>query len=170
MIHLIKMFWDICALKAAPQDLPASSFLLGLALLAYFVTGVVVAAVQWPLSQAVPAALLDTGFVAVLCRILLWTRMLSGRFVQTLTAMAGSGTVMTLIAVPLVMWQSFVGVTDATAPTLPTWLLMIWMVWNVVVVGHILRHALSTFLAVGIGLAVVYGYLTFELMRIFLPH
>ena len=169
MIQLIKMFWDICAVKAAPQDLPVSSFLLGLALLAYLVTGAVVAAFQWPLAQAIPAALLDTVFLTVLSRVLLWARMLSGRFVQTLTALAGSGAVMTVIALPLVLWQSFVGVTDANAPTLPSWLLMIWMIWNVVVVGHILRHALSTVLPLGIGLAAVYAYITFQLMRIFLP-
>ena len=63
MIQLIKIFWDICAVKAAPQDLPTSSFLLGLALLAYFVTGTVVAAFQWPLSQAILAAFLDTVFL-----------------------------------------------------------------------------------------------------------
>ena len=170
MIQLIKVFWDICAVKAAPQDLPASSFLLGLALSAYLVTGGVVAAFQWPLSQAILAAFLDTVFLTVLSRVLLWARMLSGRFVQTLTALAGSGAVMTVIALPLVMWQSFVGVTDANAPTLPSWLLMIWMIWNVVVVGHILRHALSTVLPLGIGLAAVYAYITFQLMRIFLPN
>ena len=170
MIQLIKVFWDICAVKAAPQDLPASSFLLGLALLAYLVTGAVVAAFQWPLSQAILAAFLDTVFLTVLSRVLLWARMLSGRFVQTLTALAGCGAVMTVIALPLVMWQSFVGVTDANAPTLPSWLLMIWMIWNVVVVGHILRHALSTVLPLGIGLAAVYAYITFQLMRIFLPN
>ena len=164
------MFWGICAVKAAPQDLPASSFLLGLALLAYLVTGVVVAAFQWPLSQAILAAFLDTVFLTVLSRVLLWARMLSGRFVQTLTALAGSGAVMTVIALPLVMWQSLVGATDANAPTLPSWLLMIWMIWNVVVVGHILRHALSTVLPLGIGLAAVYAYITFQLMRIFLPN
>ena len=170
MIQLIKMFWDICAVKAAPQDLPVSSFLLGLALLAYLVTGAVVAAFQWPLSQAILAAFLDTVFLTVLSRVLLWARMLSGRFVQTLTALAGCGAVMTVIALPLVMWQSFVGVTDANAPTLPSWLLMIWMIWNVVVVGHILRHALSTVLPLGIGLAAVYAYISFQLMRIFLPN
>jgi hypothetical protein len=164
------MFWDICAVKAAPQDLPASSFLLGLALLAYLVTGAVVATFQWPLSQAILAAVLDTVFLTVLSRVLLWARMLSGRFVQTLTALAGSGAVMTVIALPLVMWQSLVGATDANAPTLPSWLLMIWMIWNVVVVGHILRHALSTVLPLGIGLAAVYAYITFQLMRIFLPN
>ena len=56
VIQLVKIFWDICALKAAPQDLPASTFLLGLVLLAYFITGVIVAAFQWPLSQALLAA------------------------------------------------------------------------------------------------------------------
>jgi len=170
VIQLIKVFWDICAIKAAPQDLPASSFLLGLALSGYLVTGAVVAAFQWPLSQAILAAFLDTIFLTVLSRVLLWARMLSGRFVQTLTALAGSGAVMTVIALPLVMWQGFVGVTDANVPTLPSWLLMIWMIWNVVVVGHILRHALSTVLPLGIGLAAVYAYITFQLMRIFLPN
>jgi hypothetical protein len=170
LIQLIKLFWDICAVKAGPQDLPASSFLLGLAVLAYFVTGASVAAFQWPLSQAVLAALLDTVFLTILSRVLLWARMLSGRFVQTLTALAGCGAMMTVIAIPLVMWQTLVGVTDANAPTLPSWLLMIWMVWNVVVVGHIIRHALSTVLPLGIGLAAVYAYITFQLMRIFLPN
>ena len=169
MIHILKAFWDICILKTAPQDLPSSTFLLGVTVAAYFVTGALVAALQWPLSQAVLAAFLDTVFLTVLCRVLLWARMLSGRFVQTLTALAGSGAVMTLIAMPLVLWQTLVGVTDANAPTLPSWLLMIWMIWNVVVVGHILRHALSTVLPLGIGLAAVYAFITFQLMRIFLP-
>lgn len=169
MIQFIKAFWDICILKAAPQDIPASSFLLGLVLLVYFVSGAAVAALQWPLTQAVLAAFLDTVFLTVICRVLLWARMLSSRFVQTLTALAGSGTVMTVVALPLVLWQTVVGVTDANVPTLPSWLLMIWMVWNMVVVGHILRHALSTVLALGIGLAAVYAYITFQLMRIFLP-
>jgi hypothetical protein len=169
VIHILKAFWEICILKAAPQDLPASTFLLAVTVAAYFAAGAVVAALQWPLSQAVLAAFLDTVFLTVLCRVLLWARMLSGRFVQTLTAMAGSGAVMTLIALPLVFWQTIVGVTDANAPTLPSWLLMIWMVWNMVVVGHILRHALSTVLPLGIGLAAVYAYITFQLMRIFLP-
>ena len=170
MIQLVKLFWDICALKAAPQDLPASSFLLMLVLAAYFVTGAVVAAFQWPLSQALVAALLDTVFLTIISRVLLWARMLSARFIQTLTALAGSGAVMTLIALPLVLWQGLVGVTDVDVPTLPSWLLMVWMIWNVVVVGHILRHALSTVLPLGIVLAAVYAYITFQLMRIFLPN
>ncbi len=171
MFHLIRIFWDICAIKAGPQDLPTSNFLLGLTLLAYFITGSIVAVLQWPVSQAVLAAFLDTAFLALVSRALLWSRMLSARFVQTLTALAGSGALMTVIAMPLVLWQGWVGMTEANAaPTLPTWLLMIWMVWNVVVVGSIIRHALSTILPLGMGLAAAYVYITFQLMRIILPH
>lgn len=164
------MFWDICAVKSGPQDLPASTFLMGLTLAAYFVTGAVVAVLQWPVSQALVAALLDTAFLALLSRVLLWTRLLSSRFVQTLTALAGCGALMSVIAMPLVLWQTWVGVTDANIPTLPTWLLMIWIVWNIVVVGNIIRHALSTVLPLGIGLAAVYAFITFQLMRIVLPN
>jgi len=170
VLQLIKVFWDICVLKAAPQDLPASAFLLGLTLSAYFATGVLVASFQWSVTQAVFAALLDTVLLTVLSSLLLWARQLSARIHQTLTALVGSGAVMALIAVPLVMWQKLVNVTDNGIPTLPSWLLLIWMVWNVVVVGHILRHALSTLFALGIGLAAVYAYISFQLMRILFPN
>ena len=166
VIQLIKVFWDICILKAAPQDLPASTFLLALALAAYFATGVLVASFQWSISQAIFAALLDTVLLSVLSGAVLWARQLSARYLQSLTALTGSGAVMAVAAVPLVMWQSLVGVADSGVPTLPSWLLLIWTVWNVVVVGHILRHALSTLFVLGVGLAAVYAYITFQLMKI----
>jgi hypothetical protein len=169
-MQLIKVFWDICTLKAAPQDLPPSPLLLGLALLLYFATGVLVAALQWSVYQAVFAALLDTVLLTALSSVVLWARQLSARILQSLTALAGSGAVMAVIAVPLVMWQAWVGVADNGVPTLPSWLLLIWMGWNVVVVGHILRHALSTLFALGIGLAAVYAYISFKMMRILFPN
>ena len=166
VMQLIKVFWDICILKAAPQDLPASNFLLALTLSAYFATGVLVASFQWSITEAILAALLDTVLLSILSGAVLWARQLSARYLQTLTALTGSGAVMAIVAVPLVMWQSLVGAADGNVPTLPSWLLLIWTVWNVVVVGHILRHALSTLFALGLGLAAVYAYITFQLMKI----
>lgn len=170
LIQLIKFFWGLCILKAAPQDLPASDFLLGLMLLAYFLTSMVVAVLQWPLPQAMLAALLDTTLLSVLCFVLLWARLLSARFLQTLTALAGSGALLGWIAVPVIAWQKVTGTVLAGLAIVPSFLLWMWMIWNVVVVGHILRHALSTTFALGVGLAGVYAYITFQLIRIFLPH
>lgn len=169
MIQLVTFFWGLCMLKTAPQDLPASPFLLGLTLLAYFVMSMLVSVLQWPIPQAVLTALLDTLLLTILCYALLWARLFGGRFLQTLTALAGSGALLGMIAVPLILWQKQAGAPANGIAGLPSLLLLIWTAWNVVVVGHILRHALSTLFALGIGLAGVYAYITFQLIRIFLP-
>ena len=169
-MQLITFFWGLCTLKTAPQDLPASSFLLGLVLPVYFATSLVVAMLQWPVSTAILAALLDTALLTMLTRLLLWVRLLSGRFLQTLTALAGSGALLAVLAVPLVLWQQQAGAAADGIAALPSVLLLLWTGWNVVVVGHILRHALSTLLALGIGLAAVYAYISFQLMRILFPN
>jgi hypothetical protein len=167
MIRLIQAAWDLCILKIGPQDLPTSPALLSLALLAYFITGAAVALLQWSSPQALLAALLDTVLFTVLCYVLLWTRMLGNRFTQTMTALAGSGSLLALIAVPLVYWQKQLGLPANGALTFPALLLFVWSCWNISVVGHILRHALSTAFALGLGLAVVYAYILLQLFRIF---
>ena len=130
----------------------------------------VVAVLQWPIPQAVLAALLDTLLLSVLCYVLLWARLLGQRFIQTLTALAGSGAMLGWFTVPLILWQKQVVMPATGIAVLPSILLLLWMGWNVVVVGHILRHALSTAFVLGVGLAGAYAYITFQLIRIFLPH
>ncbi len=170
MIQLIKFFWDLCMLKAQPQDLPASTFILKMVLLGYFMMSMVVAVLQWPLPFAALAALLDTVLLSILCFVLLWARMLSARFTQTLTALAGSGAMLGMVAVPLIVWQQKMGAPGEGLATIPAALLLVWTGWNVTVMGHILRHALSTAFVLGLGLAAVYAYITLQLVRIFLPH
>ena len=170
MIKLVQYFWGLCTLKNAPQDLPASQALLSMTLLAYFLSGTVVSVLQWSVPKAVLAAALDTLLFAILCYVLLWARMLTNRFVQTMTAMAGSTTLLALIAAPLVFWQRQIGALESGVVTFPTLLLLAWAGWNVAVVGNIIRHALSTAFALGIALAAVYTYITLQLIRIFFPH
>ena len=167
MIQLLRTFWGMCTMKIAPQDLPASTVLLSLSLLAYFVTGAIVALLQWSTPQALLAAMLDTVLFTILCYVVLWTRMLSNRFIQTMTALAGSCSLLALIAAPLVYWQKSLGIPDNGAITFPAVLLFAWTGWNISVVGHILRHALSTAFALGLGLAAAYTYIILQLIRIF---
>lgn len=49
---------------------------------------------------------------------------------------------------------------------LPTLLLLALLFWNLVVVGHILRHALSTNLGMGAVLATVYMYVSLSIIKI----
>jgi uncharacterized membrane protein len=166
VIKFMQFFWGLCTLKTAPQDLPASPALLGVTLLAYLLSGIVVAVLQWSVPKAVLAAMLDTVLFTLLCYVLLWARLLDNRFPQTMTALAGSCALLTLIAAPLVFWQKQVAAPGDSIASFPTLLLLVWTGWNVSVVGHILRHALSTAFALGIGLAAVYTYITLQLMRI----
>lgn len=169
VIRFIKMFWDLCMLKAQPQDLPTSTFLLGITLMSYFLTGIAVAALQWPLPFAFFIASLDAALISILCYVLLWARMFSVRFTQTLTALTGSGTLLGIFAIPLIVWQQQMGAPSEGLATIPAALLLVWMAWNITVMGHILRHALSTAFFLGLGLAALYAYITLQLIRAFLP-
>lgn len=166
MIRLIQAFWRLCTFKMAPQDIPASNTLLTLTVAGYYFTGAIVLLLQWPAPQALLAALLDTVLFTVLCYVLLWSRTLGNRFTQTMTALAGSCSLLALIAVPLVYWQVQIGSTAEGAVSLPALLLFAWTGWNISVVGHVLRHALSTAYVLGLGLAAVYAYIILQLVRI----
>jgi len=169
MSRLIQTFWGLCLLKIAPQDLPASTVLLALSLFTYFVTGLVVALLQWSPRAALLASLLDTVMFTSLCYLLLWARRLGSRFTQTMTALAGSCSLLALIATPLVYWQKQLALSAGDVLSFPALLLFAWTGWNISVVGHILRHALSTAFLLGLGLAVLYTYIILQLIRILIP-
>lgn len=166
MLPLLNQFWGICLLRVAPQDLPASRSLMGVSLLCYFAVSLAVAWIQLGTHLTLPAALLDTAFLAAVTGVVLWVRSYLHRYTQTFTALAGSGALLGLVALPILAWQKQVGAGPDAGFTLPGLLLLLWTAWNIVVVGHVLRHALSTMFAVGIVVAVVYMHLAFQLARV----
>lgn len=168
MIRLLLRFLDICLLRLSPQDLPASSFLLGLSLLMYAALAFGTALLSLPLLPAFMLALIDAGLIAGLLWILLWIRDMLNRLPQTLSALYGAGAAMQLIALPLVLWQS--ASVSAPAQGLGALLLWIWLLWHLLVVGHVLRHAVSTILPLGMLLALLYVFVSFSVTRsVFFP-
>lgn len=165
MLFNLKAFWEICILQRAPQDLPSSRGLMYVSLLAYFAISLISGWLQLPPPIPLPAALLDTALLVVFIRAMLWVRTLDARFVQTLTAMAGAGALMGLVVLPLLYWQQQSGGGTEAGFTLPAFLLLLWLAWSVVVIGNVLRHALSTLFFIGIALAVIYMHFSFQLMR-----
>lgn len=163
MLPLVKQFWGICLLRVAPQDLPASHALMTLAGVCYFAVSLAIGGIQLEPAKVFPAALLDIAFLAVVTGVILWVGSFLPRYTQTFTALAGCGALLGLIAMPVLVWQQRVGAGAESGMTLPGLLLLLWSAWNIVVIGHIWRHALSAMLAVGIVLAVVYMYLAFKL-------
>lgn len=151
---------NICLLRAAPQDLPTSSALSGIAVFCYYVADVGAALAWVPLDRAWLAAAVDT---LLLCALAQWALKLSRRperTQQTLMALAGCGAVFALVTASI----------DAVVPggasslyvTLPA------LFWLLAVYGHILRHALEVPYVAGIAATGVYLFLSLIVVGPFL--
>ena len=149
LFKLLKTFINLCLLRANPQDLPAAPVLTVGALLAYMLVSVGLSAPDLGLGRAASWAVLDTLVLAILTHSALLIRRFPERLYQTLTALMGSSALLGLAAWPLINSQNTV-------------LQIVLLLWNLAVVAHILRHALSVPLA--LGFIVSFGYFTLELM------
>lgn len=153
MRALIRLFVDLCLLKAGPQDVPASAFLSGLVLATYLVSGFIILFIQAPLVTALGHVALGTLVMVGFLQVLLNIRDLSARFQQTLAAVLGSGTVLNVLALPVTVW--FVD-SRMDNEVNASWIILFAMVlWSLVIFGHIIRHALGLALGAGILLGVL---------------
>ncbi len=165
MGSLVYFFVEPCLLRKAPQDLPASSALLGIALAADLLAGMLL---SHSAGISVGVGLAQTLVDVVLMLSLLygglnWTRH-SARFVQAATALLGSGALLGVLAtVPLGLLPS-----DPQAQGSPGLsILFLGLIgWGVLVTGHIVRHAFELSLAQGLAVAVIYNFLVYWLVDV----
>ena len=155
---LLDPFIQICLLRKGPQDLPHSRRLLYLALGLYALSGVVLARAYLPMLQSVALGLSDTLLLTLMTGSLLYLQRQQARLVQTLAALAGTGFVIGVTALVPTWWSALVHAGGGEAD-LPALLLLAVVVWSLVVMGHVLRHALSAPLFVGLLVAVVFYWL-----------
>ena len=168
MLQLIRAWFDICLFRKGPQDLPASGFLSGLSLACYVLVSFLVASASSGIVAGVQLAALDVLLLIVFVSVLLYLQTKTERLGQTLSAMAGSGSLMGLFAVPLVLLVDPGLPADQLSPLLTgSWLSL--LVWNIFVMAHIMRHALSTSFAVGLGAAVLYALVSMQIVATLFP-
>ena len=171
MLALLNYFWDLCLLRAKPQDAPASYMLLLLTLLANLMAGALVLgdAFNGPLS-AFTVALADNLLLMGFLWLLLSWRAWTCRFLQVATALLGSGVLMTLISFPLQLALNNAPQQSAVAVWAGLSLLLL-LVWIHLVMGHILRHALEVVFAGGILLALLFNFVSTLLVQgLFIGH
>ena len=162
MMRLLAQFWRLCLLRANPQDLPASVTLELLALAAYVGVGTLDANVQLALWNAFLASAVDAFVLVALTHIALWIRDVPGRAVQTITALAGAGAVLGLIAFPIL---GALHSDEGALVVLQGLLWLLFVSWQILVYGHILRHALDLPLLAGVMVSLVYFYISFKVMN-----
>ena len=168
MSRLILIWFDICLLRAGPQDLPASRELLGLSLASYTLVSFLLSLPGYPLITAGQLALADVTLLVVFGTTALYASGKMARLTQTLTALSGSGTLLGLFALPVIQLISsgqVAGQSSLLASVL--WLLLFG--WNLVVVAHIMRHALSVNFPVATGIAMLYTLVAMQIINALFP-
>lgn len=156
----LKILIGICLLRAAPQDLPASRGAMFAALVAYAAAGLLGVLDVLTFENAVLATAVDTLLLAAATHLVLQWRHLENRLTQTLTALAGGGALLSLLA-----WGA-----AGLAPQAfqPEWIWAVFLVWYTLVFGHVLRHALSITLAAGVAASLLYLFFSIGVTGLFM--
>jgi len=161
--QLLKIFVDICLFRAKPEQLPYSYFLMMLCIIAYMVSGMAVSLINQSVSKAVLIVVVDTVMMLSFIYVGLWIRSFLNRARKTITAIAGTGTLFTIIGLPLMMALNNQPKDQSSIFSV---LILIVVIWNVAVVGHILRSALSMPSWVGVTIALMYFYVSINVLSV----
>lgn len=168
MLRLITIWLDLCLLRLGPQDIPASRVLLVLSLAAYVLVSFVLSVPGYPSAVALRLAGVDLLLLVVFASVPLYLLDKTARIGQTLTALAGSGALLGLLALPVIR-VLFEGQDSSEVPPFAA---MVWLIlfgWSLLVVAHIMRHALSVAFAVGLGVAVLYTLVAMQVIGTLFP-
>jgi len=162
MNPLFKAFLDLCLFRAGPQDLPTSIWLRNATLVGYFLVSAALSISVAPELSSLLAALLDTLLLALLVVGSLGLVSKRERINQTLTAIYGSGILFNLAIAPLAI--IYLSMDKQAGPLLATGITALGL-WNLAVLGNILRHALNLPLLAGMAIAITYLALSSLLVR-----
>ncbi len=161
MKALINYFFDLCLLRVNPQDLPASQALLSITFICNVLVGLLLIGDVRPHPIA---ALFESFLGATLLLGTLWLmlslRKMRGRFTQSATALMGSGLLLSLIALPLLVLAD----NSQNEPNLAGVLLLLLVMWSLIVLGHIVRHTFTLPLSSAIGVSLLYTIFSYIVM------
>jgi hypothetical protein len=123
---------------------------------------------SYPFTSGLLLAVVDLGLLVIFVWSLLFLQHKTARINQTLSALAGSGSLMGVIALPLLL---IIGPGTVTEPV-PVLLVSLWLLlllWNLFVMAHIIRHALSSSFAIGFGISLLYALLSMQVINTLFP-
>jgi hypothetical protein len=163
MAGLVKSLADIALLRGDPSGLPSSGASVAVFVLAYAVADVVVAStgsIQPVLARTAVDLALTLPFFWLLLAITRRTH----RFPQTVNAALGVYVLLAPVIILLLLSRDAAR-TSSTLDLLVTASFTAFMIWYLLIVGHILRSALDTGLVTGFAIAVTWLVVTVAISR-----
>jgi hypothetical protein len=163
MIKLFTLFLEICAFKKGPQDVPAAKALLQLLAILYMAISFLVLILNMDAATALMQSIVETLLVLGFPWLLLNLARKPARYLQTVTALLGCDILISLCALPAL---SSLSVEPTPLGLAAVFMLMI---WNWLVTGYIFKHALSQPFLFGIGVALLYFLLSYQVIGALFP-
>ena len=157
-----------CMLRRAPQADPVSKTALGWSLVAYLTMDLLQARTSSDWSTSLGMTTLDTLIMILFSWSVLRLTKKTARYMQTLTALAGTGVVLGLVGLPLIQQAAQAHLDEGPAGTLVLGWLML-LVWSISVQAHIYRHALSMRYGAGLLVAGLQMILVISLLETLFP-
>jgi len=160
MFSWLQFFFRLCLLKVAPQEAPSTQFVQSISFFAFWLSSSLFFLLLQNFTVSVILGLIQVLLISFLLQLGLWITNTPERSVQARTALFGSGATLLFILVPVLSWLiqmnsetnyifSLVGVFA--------------MIWSILVLGNILHHTFDIQKLAGIGIAIVYIFMTFAI-------
>ena len=157
-----------CLLRRAPQADPVSKTALGWSLVAYLTMDLLQARTSSDWQTSLGMTTLDTLIMILFSWSVLRLTNKTARYMQTLTALAGTGAVLGLVGLPLIRQAAQAHIDEGPAGALVLGWLML-LVWSISVQAHIYRHALSMRYGAGLLVAGAQMVLVISLLETLFP-
>jgi hypothetical protein len=155
-------------LRTGPQNLPVSSFLLMLALGAHTIMSIAGFMFLLPATDAIFAGIIGTALLCTLTYVVLYIQRRQTRVIQTLTALAGAITLLDAVGLPFASWLKSTHDAGLNAGA-PMFIFIILTGWQLTVQGHILRHAMSTPLMLGLMVSMFFFTISVTVLQSLFP-
>ena len=165
MIRWLKFYSELCFLKVAPQDAPSSSNAYYISVVSYFLVGAFVISVNQSMLTGLFLSGIQTALLMFLANLVLWIKKTPERYHQTMTALCSTGAIIGLIALPIMSYIATSGTAGVDSDSLSfgflVWLVLI--LWETIVIAHILKHSMDIPMIAGLSASFVYMYLSFAI-------
>jgi len=168
LIRLVLIFVEIALHRSGPDALPESRFLFGLLLTIYFVVGVAAALILRPFTVAIGIVAFDTALYLGVVWLLLALYKVSNRYLQTASALLGTGIIMTLAQIPIFATADFDN-AEVTLTSGGVVLFLLSLVWSLDIAAFVLSRALQLSYFAAVLIVTMYVVSSFTLGRSLFP-
>ena len=150
---MLDVLWSLCRARGTPADLPASTRFVNLALAAYAGSTLLALVIFRGTAYGLPIAVLSAALLGLVVWLIMYLKGFPERVPQTIAAVAGTGTLMNLVVLPLYLLVAFGGTRSMV---LAVFVNTAAVAWSLIVVSHIFRRALDERIGPAVGFALLF--------------